>query len=308
MSQPIIITGVSGFLGKHLAVSLIKTGYSVYGLSRSNPNIKGLQWYKCDLQNTEQVKTIRTPAPVIIHCASYTRDDRSIVTRNANIHMARNLQLLHPTYIINLSSSSVYDLSHSSVNTQETEATGDYPFLNSYSESKYLIEQLLARNPTPVLNLRPHAIYGEGDTTLYPRLTERIKHNMLILPNKGLVKHDLTWVGNVTHAVTLAIKQQPVGTVNITDGISYPLGGTIKRLTGKELHIIRLPYTLGITIGRIVSNVTSPFNEPKITPYMIAQIGLERTYSLQQAKKLLHYTPLQPPPIEDCYKTCNPIL
>ena len=54
--KTVVITGTSSGIGKDLATLLIKKGYKVYGLSRKESNIEGLNEIKCDITSLDDIK------------------------------------------------------------------------------------------------------------------------------------------------------------------------------------------------------------------------------------------------------------
>jgi UDP-glucose 4-epimerase len=64
-SPTIMITGVSGFVGKHLSLYYIKKGFKVIGVTRSAhnslqiPSNQGFQIYKCDITNSDNIEKVR---------------------------------------------------------------------------------------------------------------------------------------------------------------------------------------------------------------------------------------------------------
>src|SRR5690625_1762202 len=58
MNEVVIITGSSAGIGYDLSKYLIEKGYIVYGLSRSDTNIKGINHIKCDVTNETLVNEV----------------------------------------------------------------------------------------------------------------------------------------------------------------------------------------------------------------------------------------------------------
>lgn len=55
----VLLIGACGGMGKSIANKLISNGYNVFGLDiKDNPNIKNLNYYKCDITNKEQLHNV----------------------------------------------------------------------------------------------------------------------------------------------------------------------------------------------------------------------------------------------------------
>lgn len=107
-----------------------------------------------------------------------------------------------------------------------------------YARTKYLAEiaigQRISRySLTKYIILQPRELFGPHDRGLLPRLLAQIKsrNSKLILPAGSHNKLDLTYVGNVIHAIQLAtIKENLIsGAVyNITNQQPQPLRLTLQ--------------------------------------------------------------------------------
>ena len=84
--------------------------------------------------------------------------------------------------LVHLSTSSVYDALDAERATSREDAAPVRRFLSAYSESKALAEVELAG--TDAVILRPHAVYGPGDTTLLPRILAGVRRGRLVLPER----------------------------------------------------------------------------------------------------------------------------
>jgi uncharacterized protein (TIGR01777 family) len=70
MTKNVLLTGGTGFIGKHLTDVLIESGFSVSILSRSNrKNIPSITYYKWDLKNNFIEQEAILNADYIIHLA-----------------------------------------------------------------------------------------------------------------------------------------------------------------------------------------------------------------------------------------------
>ena len=74
--KTILLTGISGFLGSHIAEELIKQGFSVVGLKRSTSNLwrcKGfydqIKWINCDNLFDIESEIIKYKPEILIHSA-----------------------------------------------------------------------------------------------------------------------------------------------------------------------------------------------------------------------------------------------
>ena len=287
----IIVTGCSGFVGKHVVQHFISKGHHVIGLSRTDPQIAGLEFRHFDVTDSQNFLTDEFNEATIINTAALTGEDGSqSAYEKTNYWAVLNLLRLNPQgKFIHISSSSIYNLDKASVEVTENDFRIDqYEFYNGYSFYKAkaehaILKKWIDRDVQPI-SLRPHAVYGIGDTTLMPKLRERVKLQHLFLPNGGLVKHSLTHVSNLVHGIDCALtytSEQPEA-FNITDANAVTVAQAVRSALGENLTINSVPTK--ILLGKLGKLL-------KVSPYEIRQLGMERTYDLSKAKTLLGYNP-----------------
>ena len=58
--KKVLVTGASGFIGKHTLPLLLKAGYQVYPVSFKKKMGNGVKWYQADLKDPSQVQNLIT--------------------------------------------------------------------------------------------------------------------------------------------------------------------------------------------------------------------------------------------------------
>ena len=82
-NKNILVTGVAGFLGSHLAESLVNLGHSVVGIDNMlggyEDNIpKNIKFHKIDCCDFDKVKLIMKDINVVYHCAATAHEGLSV--------------------------------------------------------------------------------------------------------------------------------------------------------------------------------------------------------------------------------------
>lgn len=72
MKPKVFITGISGFIGSHLARHLAREGYQVSGISRKKRDIEGVETFKADVLDIRKMLILSQDKDVIIHLAART--------------------------------------------------------------------------------------------------------------------------------------------------------------------------------------------------------------------------------------------
>jgi len=271
----VAVTGAAGFVGGAVVRRLREHGHDVTPLTRREWDI------------TTGPRELRADA--VVHCAALASDRASlgdamlanrIGTRNV-VASAGGARLVH------VSTSSVYDAFTPSVRVRE-DAPPPARFLSTYSESKAAAE---AELPADAVVLRPHAVYGPGDTTLLPRILAGIRGHRLVLPEGAEVRHTLTHIDNLTAAVELALTG-PAGVYNVGDDTDVLLSAVLREFLQRrgrgDVSLARIPYRAAFTAAAALERLS---RRPRLTRYAVSQLGLERTLDLTRARELLGFRP-----------------
>ncbi|GAB3601684.1 NAD-dependent epimerase/dehydratase family protein [Microbacterium tumbae] len=287
----IAVTGASGFIGGAVATALADDGHAVTGFGRrpegwGHPHGRYLVW---DLADAPPVVEI----DAVVHSAALADDwapaDEAL---RVNRDGARRVREAFPgARIVHLSSSSVYDAFSPSILLRE-DAPPPSRHLSPYSATKALAEREL--DGADAVILRPHAVYGPGDTTLLPRVVAAVRRGRLVLPAGGAVRHSLTHVDNLVQAVRLSLTG-PSGVYNVADAEPVLLGDVIAeflRRRGVEARIVGIPVGAASTVaGMAEASARILRTRPRLTRYAVSQLGVERTFDLTAARERLGYAP-----------------
>jgi len=244
----VAVTGASGFVGGSVARFLERHGHDVVALGRRpaerlrSPFATYVQW---DVRaGPISVRDVDG----IVHCAAHVgqwgpeRDYRAI-----NVEGTRTvLETFHraPRFV-HVSTASVYATDQPRVNVPEDARVGE-PLLNPYARTKAEAERILIASGRDVIILRPHAVYGPGDSTLLPRVLAARRLGWLPLPGDGRNRISVTYVDNLALAVQLALESAvPSGVFNVTDGVDPTIDDmlrTMLRRYGVGDRLLHVPY------------------------------------------------------------------
>jgi len=203
--------------------------------------------------------------------------------------------------LVLVSSASVYHPWRPQRTAVETEApdpaTVRWP--GPYGRTKALAERLvLARRPDAAV-LRPHAVYGPGDTTLLPRVLAAVRHGVLALPGTGTQRHSLTGVQALAEACRLAVSGTAAGVFNVADAEPVPLADALAEVfaaRGMRVRIVPVGHRPALLAAVAVSGLhrlRAMPGEPVLTRYAAAHLALERTFDLTRARQLLGFRPVR---------------
>jgi nucleoside-diphosphate-sugar epimerase len=204
---------------------------------------------------------------------------------------------------VHISTPSLYfDFSHR-LDIEETFRPASY--VNDYASTKAQAEDVIravatTHPDTTFVILRPRGIFGPHDRVLLPRILRLLRERggRLPLPRAGTAKIDLTYVGNVVHAMHLATTSIHVRSgeaFNITNNESTCLRDVLDTLLtqlGIDYRIKDMPYPVLDLVARAMQHWASVSGrEPLLTRYSVGALNFDMTLSTRKAQEVLGYQP-----------------
>jgi len=80
MSKKLLITGVSGFIGRHVAEEAMRRGYSVAGIDSKPCQIGGVEFTRADIRDRDSLVQAMKDREYVIHLAAITSNVEFITT------------------------------------------------------------------------------------------------------------------------------------------------------------------------------------------------------------------------------------
>lgn len=246
MKPKVFITGVSGFMGSHLARHLAREGYQVSGISRKKREIEGVETFKADVLDIRKVLTLSGDKDVIIHLAARTTHreivEDPLATLNLNLTGTYNMLSAfvksEASHFIYPSSGKVYG------NPQYLPYDENHP-LNPETllgKSKKIAESLIdffALNSKKTFTiLRIFNIYGPGQRKgfLVPTILSQIDKKTLTLGDIS-ARRDYLYIDDLVEGFLTVIKAKLKGwnVFNLASGRCYSAQQMVE-IVGKILN------------------------------------------------------------------------
>jgi nucleoside-diphosphate-sugar epimerase len=311
----VLVTGGTGFLGRHLVWRLIALGHEVVFTGRSHARasavLAGAARTGCKAGFVElehgsptaatTLMEAAADADAVIHCAALSSPwGPRLAFERANVDSTREVIEACAAHrigkLIYISTPSLYFDFRDRIGIREDEPLP--PPVNDYARTKGIAEKMAqASSIDSVIALRPRAIFGAWDETLLPRILRVARTARLPLMRGGGSLIDLTYVENVVDAVMLALDADlERATVNISNGEPIPVHAMFAKLADAfaiELRVRRVPYRVVDAIAATLERVgrVRPGWEPPITRYSAGLLAFSQTLDLTRARELLGYTP-----------------
>lgn len=296
------VTGATGFVGGAVCRAAMDAGWHVVAFGRrptiDGTHIGGAAYRRWDIAAGPLPDTPGVDA--VVHCAASATDagDKREVWATNLTGTRHVLRSFGAARIVHVSTASVYDPYRPTIMAVESEAPV-LRYLNAYGASKAAAERaVLADGDRSAIVLRPHAVYGPGDTTLLPRLLENVRAGRLLVVGDGRVQLSVTSVGNLVSACLLAASG-PVarGVFNIADeGVLTVDEGLRGLLAAAGVHARPwyLPTRLAWPAATVLEWTQRLVGWParlRLNRYLISQLAMERTLDTSAAQRQLGYRP-----------------
>jgi nucleoside-diphosphate-sugar epimerase len=211
--QPVAITGVTGFIGRHVARALMRKGHPWRGLVRDQAKLATLglgagEIIEGHLGNEKSLDKLCEGAQAIIHCggsiAGFSRSDFFRVNVGGTLSLLAACQRAGVKRFVHVSS-----------------LAARAPDVSGYAASKRESENLVRSTGGKMswVIVRPPAVYGPGDAATIP-LMKALTRRVAFLPGVAASRLSLVHVEDLARAlVSLALSDiLNAQTLEIDDG------------------------------------------------------------------------------------------
>jgi nucleoside-diphosphate-sugar epimerase len=308
----VFVTGGSGFIGASLIERLVAEGHEVRALARSSAAAQrvrelGAEPVDGDLANVEAMRTGAGGCEWAIHLAAHLGDwgrredfERGNVQGTANaleacadagvrrfVHVGTEAALMAGQPLVNVDESAPL--------------RPDSPGL--YSSTKARAEQLVLaanRDGFETVVVRPRFVWGRGDTTLLPVITETVRSGRFAWIGGGTQLTSITHVENVVEGLILgASKGVPGEAYFVTDGEPVVFRDFIDRMLatqGVAPPTRTIPKALGAALSGLGERAWRALplpGRPPLTRFAFWVSSQECTIRIDKARDQLGYRPIK---------------
>jgi nucleoside-diphosphate-sugar epimerase len=219
----ILVTGGSGFVGGALCAETVARGWETVALSRS-PSRAG-RWVQTDL--TRRIEVDFRP-DVVVHCAARSSPWGTAKDfERQNVEATRNVLTFcregGTPHLIYVSTSAVlYRNEHQYAMDEATPPA--VRFLNHYARTKFAGEELVRAYDGAKTILRPRAVFGPGDTVVFPRILRAAeKGKFPVIESDETVMADLIYIDSLVAYIVRVIERRAEGLFHLTNNQPVPV-------------------------------------------------------------------------------------
>ncbi len=315
----VLVTGASSLIGSGLARSLAQRGDQVVCFQRRTPpalvGVDGVEQHLGDIRDATALLAASAGCDAIIHLAARVgvvgREDeffgvnvegtRHALAAARHHGIERFVQVSSPS--VAHGGAAIVGAGATAPSTGRTRAW--------YAESKAVaeIEALGAASAAlGVVAIRPHLVWGPGDTQLVGRIVDRARHGRLALVGGGRALVDTTYIDNAVDALVAAVDRITPGAACsgrayvIANGEPRPIRDLVEGIcaaAGVEFAPRDVPLVAARMIGTILERAWPRLptrwrghdDEPPLTRFVAEQLGTAHWFDPRPAALDLGWHP-----------------
>lgn len=310
----VLVTGATSLIGRHVVSRLLARGDQVTVLQRRPSGIDGVAEVCCNIASSGQesdkdnllANALEGKDAVIHLAAKVSIAGRWEAFEGINIRGTERLITLAKRCgvgrFIHVSTPSVAHAGRSLTGAPAGPADPDN-VRGHYARSKAIGEQIaLAANgeEMKVVALRPHLVWGPGDTQLVQRIVDRALAGRLVLVGSALALIDTTYIDNAAEAIVAGVDsaERAAGhALVISNGQPRTVNEIMQRIlraSGIDTRLRHVPAGIAITAGAAIERVWDMLDrqdDPPMTRFLAEQLATAHWFDQRKTRRLLDWQP-----------------
>jgi nucleoside-diphosphate-sugar epimerase len=303
----VLVTGASGFLGGAVAREIVRAGHEVRTFQRRPSGVVGVDDALGSLTSRADVARAAQGVDAVVHLAakvSLAGDPAEFEA--VNVEGTRTLlAAMHDAGAGRLVFVSSPSVAHAGASIAGDDAQPADPqhARGEYARTKALAELLALGADSEslrVVAVRPHLVWGPGDTQLVERIVERARAGRLPLLDRGAALIDSTYIDNAASAIAAALERVDEVHGNayvITNGEPRPVAellGGICAAAGVAAPAWSIPAGVARAAGSLIEavwRVKPGVDEPPMTRFLAEQLSTAHWFDQRRTRAELQWQP-----------------
>ena len=302
----VLVTGATSLIGRHTVAALIAGGHEVTTLQRGESDLPARS-LRGSVADEVAVALACDGQDGVIHLAAkvgVTGDEREYhrVNVTGTELLVDAAQRAGSSRFVHVSSPSVAHTGEPLVGAGAAPAD-PHRTRGHYATTKALAEiAALSRSSDtmPVVAVRPHLVWGPGDTQLVGRIIDRARHGRLALVGSGTALIDTTYVTNAADGLVAALDAAPrLGgrAFVVSNGEPRTVHELVARITaaaGVDWSPRRVPTKVALAGGSIAERVwdrTGRTDDPPMTSFLAEQLSTAHWFDQRDTRAALAWAP-----------------
>jgi nucleoside-diphosphate-sugar epimerase len=305
----VLVTGASGFLGRAVASAVRDAGHEVRTFQRRPSGVDGVSDALGTMTEPAAVAQAVEGVEAVVHLAakvSLAGDPADF--ERVNVEGTRTLlaaaRAAGASRFVFVSSPSVAHTGSSisgdgAAPASPAQARGDYARTKAAAE----LLALVADAPGfAVVAVRPHLVWGPGDTQLVGRIVDRAARGRLPLLDSGAALIDSCYVDNAASAMVAALDRADADDVHgnayvVTNGEPRPVADLLDgicRASGVPAPRWHVPAGVARAVGSLVEavwRIRPGEDEPPMTRFLAEQLSTSHWFDQRRTRRDLRWEP-----------------
>jgi nucleoside-diphosphate-sugar epimerase len=303
----VLVTGASGMLGGATARALLDAGHEVRTFQRRPSGVADADDVRGDLTDPAAVRAAVDACDAVVHLAAkVTITGPEADFRRVNVDGTRALleaaRAAGVRRFVQVSSPSVAHVGSSLVGAPAGPAEPARA-RDPYARTKAAAELLALAADAPgfrVLAVRPHIVWGPGDTQLVGRIVDRARAGRLPVLGTGAPLIDTTYVDNAADALAAAVEapDDACGAAYVvSNGEPRPVLELLRdicRASGVPEPRVHVPASLVRGVGGLLDAAWARLplpGEPPITRFVAEQLSTAHWFDQRRTREALGWAP-----------------
>ena len=305
----VLVTGASGFLGQATAAAVHDAGHEVRTFQRRPSGVPGVSDVLGSMTDPDALRRAVDGVEAVVHLAakvSLAGDPADFVRVNVDgtralVDAARQAGVRRFVFV---SSPSVAHTGSSLVGAgagpaEPARARGDY------ARTKAAAELVALGADAPgfaVVAVRPHLVWGPGDTQLVGRIVDRARTGRLPVLDSGAALIDTLYVDNAASAMVAALTHAADDGVHgnayvVTNGEPRPVAELLAGIctaSGVPAPRLHVPAGVARAAGSLVEavwRVRPGQDEPPMTRFLAEQLSTAHWFDQRRTRRDLEWAP-----------------
>ncbi|GAA4672739.1 NAD-dependent epimerase/dehydratase family protein [Frondihabitans cladoniiphilus] len=303
----VLVTGASGLLGRAVATAVLGAGHQVRTFQRRASGVMGVEDARGSVTEAADVRAALVGIDAVVHLAakvSLAGDPAEFAAVNVGgtRRLLRAAREAGASGFVFVSSPSVAHAGSSIVGddalpADPLRARGEYARTKAKAEAYALAAD---GHGFAVTAIRPHLVWGPGDTQLVGRIVDRARAGRLPLLDHGSALIDSIYVDNAASGIAAALERAEAVHGNayvLTNGEPRPVAellAGICRAAGVPVPRRNVPAGLARVAGSLIETawrIRPGLDEPPMTRFLAEQLSTAHWFDQRRSRRDLQWTP-----------------
>jgi nucleoside-diphosphate-sugar epimerase len=300
--KKVLLTGATGFIGRHCLPALVARGYEVHALSHSRGGLDStlatIHWHHADLLDPKQVVALveEIEPTHLLHCAWYAVPGKywsapeNFQWGEASLHLFKTFQSAGGKRAVGVGTCAEYDWSSDCCSENSTALNPETIYGTCKRDTQRALDELGKQTGLSTAWGRLFFLYGphEDRERLVASVIVSILQRETALCSHGEQVRDLLYTPDAGDALVALLDSEVSGAVNIASGAPVHLRDVIeeiaRQLHGSELVQLGARPAPENEPARLLADVARLRDEVGWTPRYDLRQGLAETISWWQTQ------------------------